>query len=431
MMKRTTLRVLGIGFWIFAASAAALAVPRVVRRDSPTQSSVVDYLLRRTKRVELADRSGLVGLNEPVFCQMDDGQWTQVGHVEAIFDGTPSRCVLTWYEPRGTSAESFQFYAHHSRGQLSEVIATMFPAEKRKVIRDRLETAFQSHGEELMQALIPVVQEGLRQSLPVIESELRASADRHRSEFDELMTRWNEELVDQRLVPMARREIMPIVRANGQPIAESIGRELWDRASLWRFGWRAAYDRSPLPRRDLVQQEWERFVQQDAIPVLESHTDEIVAAVQKTMMEVTANRQVTGELAGMMQSFLSDPDTVDLLRRILKESVIENPRLHQVWHDVASSDDAKRAFALTGERLEPVVRQIGDELFGTREQGINPDFARVLRNQILGKDRRWIVATAKDSASGVAYSIQPAELPMSYPVVYLADPDDLSESARE
>jgi hypothetical protein len=37
------------------------------------------------------------------------------------------------------------------------------------------------------------------------------------------------------------------------------------------------------------------------------------------------------------------------------------------------------------------VRSIGDLLFGTREDGIAPEFAQVLRNQILDKDCRWLV----------------------------------------
>jgi hypothetical protein len=50
--------------------------------------------------------------------------------------------------------------------------------------------------------------------------------------------------------------------------------------------------------------------------------------------------------------------------------------------------------AVAAERLEPTARRIGDLLFGTRETGVSPEFARVLRSQILGKDRRWLVLAA-------------------------------------
>ena len=41
---------------------------------------------------------------------------------------------------------------------------------------------------------------------------------------------------------------------------------------------------------------------------------------------------------------------------------------------------------LAAERLEPSAVRIGELLFGTRDAGITPEFARVLRNQILGKE---------------------------------------------
>ena len=234
--------------------------------------------------------------------------------------------------------------------------------------------------------------------------------------------RWNEEVVDDRLIPLARREIIPIVRAHGEPTVEQIGRELWDRASLWRFGWRAAYDKSPLPRKDLLQEEWDRFVDEEAIPVFERHMDDIVVSVQRIVADVAANRAVRRELADAASQVAADPQTRQLVRELLKETLVENDRLRQVWGSVWSGDEARSALELAGDRLEPVVRQIGDDLFGTPEQGINPNFARVLRNQILGKDRRWIVASvAPESMVSSMAVIEEANDSMPYPIIHLAD----------
>ena len=37
------------------------------------------------------------------------------------------------------------------------------------------------------------------------------------------------------------------------------------------------------------------------------------------------------------------------------------------------------------------MRRIGDMMFGTRHTGITPEFARVLRTEILDKDERWFL----------------------------------------
>jgi hypothetical protein len=76
---------------------------------------------------------------------------------------------------------------------------------------------------------------------------------------------------------------------------------------------------------------------------------------------------------------------------------------------------------MASDRLEPVVRSIGDEIFGTRDGGIDPDFARVLRNQILGKDRRWVVAKLVPPQTAVDNHIRVAQETMVFPVVYMAE----------
>jgi hypothetical protein len=295
----------------------------------------------------------------------------------------------------------------------------MLPPEKRLQIQNRIKEAMDAHGGELMAVFEPLVRKSLEQSLPVIEEEFRRSVDRHRGEIDEMADRWNNEIVSKRLIPLARREILPIVRRQGEPVAQEIGRELWDRASIWRFGWRALYDKTPLPEKNLVQGEWDRFAEQEAVPVFEAHMDDIVVAIQRIVTDVAANASVRSELSDVANSLASDPQARQLVRSILKETFVNNPRLREVWNGVWTSDQAIRALDLAADRLEPVVRGIGDDLFGTQETGIDPNFARVLRNQILGKDRRWIVARISEKGHGDR--IRPAPDSMTYPIVYMAD----------
>ena len=254
---------------------------------------------------------------------------------------------------------------------------------------------------------------------------MELSIKRHRGDIDTLAKRWNDDVVRKRLIPLARQEIMPIVKKHGRPTAEKVGQEIWERASLWRFGWRAVYDRTPLPEQNLLNEEWQRFVQKDVGPVLERNMDDIVAAVQKILVETAANPAVRGELADVASDIAQDPEAQQLVKAILKETLVDNQRLHQVWSDVWKSDEARRAIDLASRRMEPVLRQIGDELFGTQEEGIDPAFALVLRNQIFGKDRRWIIALPIQDKLDDS---EPREIPfssqwMAYPIVYLAEKD--------
>lgn len=423
-------RWIGLAAWvgIFAALASAsLLSAGNEGEQSPDRVSLIRYLAGPPQTVAAEDQTGRVHEDDPVFARTQAGRWTQVGYVRRVRvqRGKPV-AEIAWFSSSHDPNAS-QFELHHNRGRIEDVVALMLPAEKRARIRLLLAAAIEQHGAELAAALQPLVERSLRESIPIIEQELRLSLQRHRPELEQLTHRLDRELVDERIVPLVQAQILPIVREHAQPAAESIGRELWDRASIWRFGWRAVYDKSPLPKRELVKSEWDRFVEEEAVPVLEAHSEELVEAVQQTISDVVANAVIRQEIAELAGVVAADPEARRLTRTLLREVLVDNERLKQRWREIWSSQRAGTAISLAGDRLEPVMRGIGDELFGTRAAGIDPQFARVLRSQILGKDRRWIVAklsSADESSAGGDLdrtpAIQMARERLPFPVVHLA-----------
>lgn len=422
-MSGIHLRLIGILFWTGLVACGFYYSEPLRDTDSADKATLADYLSGPDQHVTAQDPTTLLHVYDPVFFEGSDGVWRQVGYIEAVTaSDSANKLQLAWYA-EDLPANQCQLFQYHDSGSLQNVVATLFPPEKRQQIQQRISQAMQRHGEELTRAFVPLVRQSLKESIPIVEEEFRLSVRRHRKEIDGLADKWNREVVDKRLIPLARREIMPIVRTHGQPVAEDIGKELWDRASLWRFGWRAIYDRTPLPRRDLLQREWERFAEEEAVPVFESYMDEIVVAVQRTLSDVAANRAVRAEITDVAEDVVADPETRRLVRTILQETLVDNERLRVAWKEIWSSQQARSAINLAGDRLEPVVRKIGDDLFGSQEEGINPDFARVLRRQILRKDRRWIVALHTGDFNG---QIEVAQKPMPYPIVYRADADGVA-----
>lgn len=379
----------------------------------------------------------------PVFASAAGATWKQVGFVTEVVPPAPAsapegwkrsepptRAEIVWYDPELDPLD-YQLALHVRRGTLEEALTTLLPPEKRRRIQQRLAAVLEAHGEEMLEAFRPVVEASLRDSVPVLEEALKGSFVRHREAFRELGERWEEKLVRQRLVPLVKTEVVPSIRTHAQPVAEEIGRELWDRASLWRFGWRAIYDRSPLPKRGLTRSEWERFVNEEAVPVFETHLEEILEAQQQILLDLLQNPAIREELESMLREGVSDPEFQQLMETVVREAVVENERLHAVWTENFRSQEAQAAMRLAGQRLEPVVRAIGDDLLGTQEAGIDPDFARLLRQQILGKDRQWITAIARDGdGGGGPTSTRPADAPLvirraapggRYPLLLMAD----------
>ena len=434
-MSRFLKRKIGIAFWALAIVAVAFGIkPIVDATGTQGDGSLLGFFTGARDHLTAQDHSFGVRANDPIFFQEKDGPWRQIGYVTSAISekatdgkGSSRNVQLTWYGS-DVPADECELFLYRSTGDLQEVLATMLPPEKRLRIQQRLATAMSQHGDDLSKSFVPLVQESLKRSMPVIEEEFRIAVERHRPELDQLADRWNDEIVGKRLIPLAKQQIMPIVQKHGQPPAEEIGQEIWNRASLWRFGWRAVYDKTPFTDKGLVEKEWKRFVKQEAVPVIEAKMDDIVSAVQKIVGDVASNSEVRREIAGVATELAKDPKARALVRKILKETLIDNDRLRDVWSEVWSSEEASAALDMAGDRLEPVVRSIGDELFGSEDTGINPDFARVLRSQILGKDRQWIVAWHTGSES--SGRIETSGKHMPYPVVYEAKTENSTKQAR-
>lgn len=380
---------------------------------TPTQSLV----LRVPARVPL--RSG-----DPVFTRDSAGHWIQAGYLtEREYLDASTVATAMWYTDEVDPA-TCEFAYYRNRGSLGEIVQTLLPPEKRERIEQLIRESIELNAAEITAAVRPIVTRSLTESVPVVERALKASIAAHRDELGELGERYREVILDERLLPLVRDEVLPSLRKHGEPVAQKVGRELWNRASLWRFGWRALYDKAPLPERNLFQDEWARFVEEEAIPVIESHMDDVIEAQRRVLIDISRNPRIRQEVREVIQQLAADRDLQRLLTTIVRESILENRELRQVWSDNWQRADARAALQLTGERLDPVVRQIGDELFGTRETGISPTFARVLRNQILGKDRRWIVAIprAQGVHSGEIIPVRIATENASFPLLILASP---------
>ena len=406
-------RIFGLLIWLTILAAAALGPLRETIQLA-SDASVIHPWMTNASDVQTEDPDQILVPHTPVFVKQKN-EWKQSGLVLEPSDPEGTKSLIRWYGDEAIARE-YDFVAYRSSGQLSEVVSTLLPEEKRKQITNRLNNTFQLYGQEFVDDLIPLIQQTLNQAVPQIEKGFRESIARNEREIDEILNRWNTQYFEPELIPLAKEELLPIVRLHAQPVAESIGRELWDRASLWRFGWRAAYDKVPLPKRNLVQQEWDRFVEDDALPVFESHTEEMVTAIQRTLSDITTSQTIRDQVGDGITRLAKDKETRNLIQKLIRESIIENEALRVALSDVWSSDRAEEWFEKNSRRLEPVIRQIGEDLFGSETEGINPDFARVLRNQILGKDRNWVIALPRETES--LPRVRRSKVSMPYPVIY-------------
>ena len=383
--------VIGVMLWLAAAGGLGWCYSS----SAPTSRAVTRDLYRfsvgRSVAVPLAHDGITLHARDPIFA-LHDSTPRQIGEVVIRRDGTAAALLYANCDAGHVAELSL----YRTPDSMEWVVRTMLPAEKRQQIAAAISQAFQDHHQEIIAALRPIVEDSLRESFAVVEQDLAASLARHRVELETLGSRYQRDIVEKEIVPLVRSEIWPIVRRHAQPEVENVGRELWQRVSLWRFGWRYLYDKTPLPDQAMTRREWNRFVTNDASPVLEAHLDDFVAIQQKILADVSQNEEVRSAVRKNLSQIIDDPELQQIVWHIVRETIIDNPRLREVLDRHWSSPEAQAAFHLAADRLEPTVRKIGALLFGTEDQ-ISPEFAAVLRNQVLHKDKRWLLLTATSS----------------------------------
>jgi len=303
---------------------------------------------------------------------------------------------------------------------LDWVVKTVIPAHRQQEIAALISNEWQSQREEVMDRLKPVMREGLQTALNTVEAELPKVIRSHRTDFQALGDRYQAEILKSEIMPLVRQEILPIVEEEAVPVATDVGKALWKRVSLWSFTWRYVYDKSPLPKKNAVKEEFQRFIDDEALPELRSRTDEFIEVTETIVKRSMENPKVKAVLTRNVKRVIEDEELRQLVWLVVKEAVIENEALRTALENHMKDQETRAAVKLAGERLEPVVREIGDIIFGSRESGISPEFSRILRSQILTKDRRWFVMKPSDSqeAAGQPVAIVVAATPMLYPMAF-------------
>jgi hypothetical protein len=334
----------------------------------------------------------IVNYRDPVFTYSEDGQPLRIGHVTS-----PS---VVW-APVGTAVQVQVYDArfpwqtgrlelHRPNRNLARVAEIMMTEERLARLNIIFDTVRQQHQQELTAELGPIIREAFTELRPIIEDELRVALADHRPQFNELSDKYHAKIVNQRLVPLVKSDILPVVQKHATPVLERIGSEMWQKVSLWRFAWRYVYDGSVGPSDKLVQQEWNRFVQQHALPILQSHSQDFVDLQTVIVRELAANPRVTQAIRDSLDEVIDDAEVWSVVRSMVAQGVTNNPRVERKLREVLQSPRTQQTLARIGDRLEPYAVVIGQELFGSPQE-VNQEFALVLRHMILNKDEQWLV----------------------------------------
>lgn len=388
--------IFGISFWCIAL-VGALMVPVFLSGNSWISSipRVFRYVHSERQTVTVNfNRDLYVQYGDPVFLKTEYG-FKRIGQVTSeqvnefgIEVRTKSVKIILFGDAPPITHDCF-VTLHDTPSSFEWAVNKLLPKQKREEIINELKLKFKEHQAEIIEGFTPIVQDTIFEMGKVLQEDLRNAIRDNREQLIKIGARYQESFVEKKLIPLVKKEIWPIIERRSTPVINRVGNEIWQKASLWRFGWRLAYDKFPLTNSNLLEQEWNRFVKNDAIPVIENHADEFYQLARSIMREISENTEVKQAGKEGIQQLLKDEEIKELITKTLWKILFENDRLNEVVKRNLSSERTVTLIRETSDKFEDKIREIGDELFGTFEQGIKKEFAAVLRKEILQRDQRW------------------------------------------
>ena len=401
--KSNTKSIVGALIWVAAIVGISMLFLSRTEENS-VMKRLNGYFGKQKRSVNLvSDRYQVIGFGDPVFL-INGEEVTQVGNVayidfgegyEAYRLGDTKTATITLY---GTapSLEPGDYFTVHESGQSADwMVRTMMPPKTREKIGELITEAWKANQDELISMFQPLIEDSIADATKIIQEDLKSAIDNHRSEIDELSARYQEQLLQKEIIPLVREEIWPIVQEETEPLAGAIGQEIWREVSVWRFGWRYLYDRSPLPDKKLTEKEFNRFVDNKAIPIFENHLEDFIDVQKAVLTKIAGNEKVKETFSKSIRDISNDPKFRELITSIFREVLVDNQRLKNTLQEKWQTPKAKWAMAKANQKLDPTVTKLGATLFGSTRSAITPEFARVLRSKVLHKDERWLTLHAK------------------------------------
>ena len=188
--------------WITMATLVATTAAACVNLPS----DLLPRLMPTPMRSITLRHAGLpVERGDPVLAADSSGVARQCGYVVAADPQSVTLVVL-----RATPTRQFKF--HRTRGSLAEATSMLLPPHKREMVAAMIARWGRAHARRVVAQMVPVIESAVARSVPMIQLAMAQSLRQRDDEVRGIADRFRRDVINQRLVPLARERLLPIVR---------------------------------------------------------------------------------------------------------------------------------------------------------------------------------------------------------------------------
>ncbi|MCO5165983.1 MAG: hypothetical protein M9894_06400 [Planctomycetes bacterium] len=415
-MRRKQRILLGGAIWLTGLAVAVAAA----RAHGPEVARPADrigrWLLSSPRTVE-GQLQGPLALGDPLL----DARRQVIGRVVRVRGPDGADLAATWYAPLAVITSGTPFtvtvaldpeatapagarlasYAV-ARNDGQWMLRTLLPEHKWRVVVDETRAFLAENEREVQAFLRPLAEDAIGHGMLVLEQNLSAALETRRDAIQKVLDE-HRVMVKNDLLPVLKRRLGPSAKVKAQPILREIGRELWDELPMWSLGWSAFVDRIPGTSRTRMDQWWNEFVENKAIPILKAHEDELIKALEDLVEEGARDPEVRAALGAATRRLADDPRFKAIVRGVIEDALVK-PFDVRALLDRLMADPAHQArFRRLQELFNPGLQRIGRRMTIDPETGrLDPDLARVLRRVVFNKDARWVELVDPDAPTASA-----------------------------
>jgi hypothetical protein len=385
----------GVAVWAalgFGAFAAARQASARLGDVGAVASRVWRYASGRPARAAVRFPEGAFVLPGDGVYVRDPRGVRAVGQVRSTAaEGGATAAVVEFYDPADAPARGTRFHAVPNALTPAWTVEVLLPPERRARILEDLRAFTREHRLEILETFWTPSDLFLRDAVGILEEDLPAVLRRRDDQVQKLLKKHRDTTFEKEMLPVLKAEAWPRVQERSRPLVEEVGEELWKGLPKWELGWRYVYGQLPGTDSDVMRKRFDRYVEEEAVPILTAHTEDFLAVLQEVLSDLAANPRVAASLRGGFARVVEDPEFTALLGDVFAELLSSEGRLLAAFRARFTSPEFTDRLNRLFERLGPCLESSADRILLADDGGIHPDLARVLRRQIFLKDACWIL----------------------------------------
>ena len=331
-----------------------------------------------------------------------NGQLSTIGYIKSTGkdqDGN-NIAVLVLDPEYPLLTKKSTFAVVNARGDMNWAIKTILPDHKLDLIKLEL-IQFRKDNQEQLTRLTGLVAKDLsEEAITTLNQNLSKSYTKHEPELSKILDKHGQNL-KRDLIPIIKEQLGPSAKEKLKPLLTVIGKELWDALPVWGFTWRAVIDKVPGTKKDRTQKEFDKFVEEKAIPIVSDHEKEFVKVAEDLFIQASKDKKIRKELALLGKKLVNDPEFKNLINIILQEALIEPFKSENLIKRLMENEKLKSEFEELTRAFDPVLKEITRIIIKNDNGQIEDDLVQAMRRVFFERNDRVLIIKLDEKSEKV------------------------------